>query len=139
MKIFKKYAFALLALITLTQTPEAKTVDWDWLKEFPVTAPLEHPYAFCLPSILNIPALAALYALKNYQNTISPLWAYVTVPIYAALRTQFSDVKDKNGKIIPMYPVVKTCIVVPLAFCIASCFIAISSTIGLAEAYHFSK
>ena len=139
MKIFKKYAFTLLTLAALTQTPETKAVDWGWLKEFAVTAPLEHPYAFCLPCLSNIPTLAALYVLKNHQNTISPLWAYATLPISAALQAQFSDVKDKNGKIIPMHPAVKTFILAPLAFCIASCIVAIPSTIGLAEAYHFSK
>lgn len=68
----------------ITHSPTTKAVDWAALNDFAINAPLEHPYAFVLPSLIVFPvgpslqltALASLYGLKNYQNTISPLWAY---------------------------------------------------------------
>ena len=130
MKIFKKYAFTLLALITLAQTPQTNAVDWDWLKEFAVTAPLEHPYAFCTPCFPNAVTLAALYALKNYQNTISPLCAYATLPLFQALKAATWDAEDMNLKeraIIGGYTL----------FCNQGINMLIVSVIGLAEAYYF--
>ena len=127
MKIFKKYAFTLLALITLAQTPQTNAVDWDWLKEFAVTAPLEHPYAFCTPCFPNAVTLAALYALKNYQNTISPLWAYVTVPIMGFMMPSLKSGNNTQTDSLHEYNSMRV-----MLACILSVWIPMS----LAEVYY---
>lgn len=63
-----------------------------------VETPLKHPIAFCVPMLCNAPTYAALYILKNYQSTISPLWAYASFPLIATGSFFLQNNTDKDGK-----------------------------------------